>query len=190
MGNLAEMSLNYTSDRTWLHEERSGQHIRNLGDPNERQQPAYVGDVYYRPPVLNPNFDLNDYGGVHYNNSLVGHIAYLMDQAGMSYEQQIAMWLTSIEIINPLSNYEDLHGALLFSLKINGMLQEYGPALNKAFKEAGLNENLNESYLAATKKGYGRITFETDEKIAAAIAQAFFFDENKNMTSRSGAGGI
>lgn len=182
MGNLAEMSLNYTSDRTWLHEERSGQHIRNLGDPNERQQPAYVGDVYYRPPVLNPNFDLNDYGGVHYNNSLVGHIAYLMDQAGMSYEQQIAMWLTSIEIINPLSNYEDLHGALLFSLKINGMLQEYGPALNKAFKEAGLNENLNESYLAATKKGYGRITFETDGKIAAAIAQAFFFDENKNMT--------
>ena len=182
MGNLAEMSLGYTSDTTWLHEERSGQHIRNLGDPNECQQPAYVGDVWYRPPVLNPNFDLNDYGGVHYNNSLVGHIAYLMDQAGMTYEQQIAMWLNSIEIINPRSNYEDLHAALLFSLKINGLLQEFGPALNRAFKGAGLNENWNKSYLVATKPGYGRITFETDKNIAAAIAQAYFYDENKNMT--------
>ena len=182
MGNLAEMSMNYTSDRTWLHEERSGKHIRNLGDPNECQQPAYVGDVWYRPPVLNPNFELNDYGGVHYNNSLVGHIAYLMDQAGMTYEQQIAMWLNSIEIINPRSNYEDLHAALLLSLKINGMLQEFGPALNKAFMDAGFNEDWNKTYLTATKKGYGRITFETSEQIAAAIAQAYFYDENNTMT--------
>ena len=182
MGNLAEMSLDYTADRAWLYEERSGKHQRNLGDPNECQQPAYVGDAYYRAPVLNPNFDLNDYGGVHYNNSLVGHIAYLMDQAGMSYEQQISMWLTSIEIINPRSDYQDLHGALLFALKINGMLTEFGPALNKAFEAAGLNENWNESYLTATKKGYGRVTFETDEKIAKAIAQAYFYNEKNSMT--------
>jgi|GEM_PF-727740 len=182
MGNLAEMSLNYTSDRTWLHEERSGNYIRNLGDPNDREQPAYVGDAYYRPAVLKPDFGLNDYGGVHYNNSLVGHIAYLMDQTGMTYEQQIAMWLNSIEIINPRSNYEDLHAALLFSLKINGMLLEYGPALNKAFAEAGLNENWSKSYLTATKPGYGRITFETDETIAANIAQAYFYNESNAMT--------
>ena len=182
MGNLAEMSLNYTADRSWLYEERSGKHMRNLGDPNECEQPAYVGDVYYRPPVLNPDFSLNDYGGVHYNNSLVGHIAYLMDQTGMSYEQQIAMWLTSIEVITPLSDYQDLHGALLFSLKINGLLSQYGPVLNKAFEYAGLNDDWNVSYLTATKKGYGRVTFETDSRIAAAIAQAYFIDENNNMT--------
>ena len=182
MGNLAEMSMDYTADRTWLHEERSGQHIRNLGDPNECQQPAYVGDAYYRPPVQNPDFSLNDYGGVHFNNSLVGHIAYLMDRTGMTYEQQIAMWLTSIEILNPRSDYQDLHGALLFALKINGMLTQYGPALNKAFADAGLNEDWNKSYLTATKKGYGRITFETDETIAAAIAQAYFYDDSNVMT--------
>lgn len=182
MGNLAEMSLGYTTDKSWLYEERSGDYIRNLGNPNDREQPAYVGDAYYRPPVRSPDFSLNDYGGVHYNNSLIGHIAYLMDQTGMSYEQQIAMWINSIEIINPLSNYEDLHAALLFALKINGLLQEYGPALNKAFKDAGLNENWNKSYLTATKAGYGRITFETDETIAANIAQAYFYDENNTMT--------
>ena len=182
MGNLAEMSLDYTYDRSWLYEERSGNYHRNLGDPNDRQQPAYVGDVYYRPPVLAPDFSLNDYGGVHFNNSLIGHIAYLMDQTGMTYEQQISMWLNSIEIINPLSNYEDLHAALLFSLKMNGMLLEYGPALNKAFKDAGLNEDWNKTYLTATKAGYGRITFATDETIAANIAQAYFYDENNQMT--------
>ena len=182
MGNLAEMSMNYTSDRSWLHEERSGKVCRNLGDPNTCNQPAYVGDIYYRPAVANPDFSLNDYGGVHINNSLLGHIAYLMDQTGMSYEQQIGMWLTSIELINPRSDYQDLHGALLFSLKINGLLTEYGPALNKAFAEAGLNDDWTVSYLSATKKGYGRVTFETDDTIAAAIAQAYFYDENNNMT--------
>lgn len=182
MGNLAEMSLNYTSDRGWLYEERSGDYHRNLGNPNDKQQPAYVGDVYYRPPVQAPDFALNDYGGVHFNNSLIGHIAYLMDQTGMSYEQQISMWLNSIEIINPRSNYEDLHAALLLSLNMNGMLQECGPALNKAFKDAGLNEDWNKTYLTATKAGYGRITFATDETIAANIAQAYFYDQNNQMT--------
>ena len=182
MVNLAEMRLDYTYDRTWLYEERSGDYQRNLGNPNDREQPAYVGDVYYRPPVQAPDFSLNDYGGVHYNNSLIGHIAYLMDQTGMTYEQQISMWINSIEVINPLSNYEDLHAALLFSLKMNGMLQEYGPALNKAFKDAGLNEDWNKTYLTATKAGYGRITFATDETIAANIAQAYFYDQNNQMT--------
>ena len=182
MGNLAEMSLDYTADRTWLHEERSGHYIRNLGNPNDREQPAYVGDVYYQPAVQSPDFSLNDYGGVHFNNSLLGHIAYLMDQTGMSFEQQISMWLTSIEIITPLSDYQDLHGALLFALKINGLLEEYGPALNRAFAQAGLNEDWSKSYLTATKKGYGRITFETDETIAANIAQAFFYNDENVMT--------
>lgn len=182
MGNLAEMSLNYTADRSWLYEERSGDYQRNLGDPNDREQPAYVGDVYYRPPVQAPDFALNDYGGVHYNNSLIGHIAYLMDQTGMSYEQQISMWLNSIEIINPRSNYEDLHAALLLSLNMNGLLQEFGPALNQAFRDAGLDKDWNKTYLTATKPGYGRITFETDETIAANIAQAYFFDQNNQMT--------
>ena len=175
MGNLAEMSLDYTEDRSWLMAERTGSALRDMSDPNRFQQPAFVGDEYYVPSVLNPG-GTNDNGGIHVNNSLLGHIAYLMDQAGMSYEQQIAMWLTSIEIINPLSDYQDLHGALLFSLKINGMLTEFGPALNRAFAAAGLNEDRTASYLAATKKGCGRITFTTDADIAAATAQVYFLN--------------
>lgn len=180
MGNLAEMSLDYTEDRSWLVGERTGGAIRDMGDPNRFEQPAFVGDVYYLPPVLDPVTNINDNGGIHSNNSLLGHIAYLMDKAGMSYEQQIGMWLTSIEIITPLSDYQDLHGALLFALKINGLLEEYGPALNQAFAAAGLNEDWTKTYLEAKKDGCGRITFSTDGDIAASTAQAYFLNLGTN----------
>lgn len=183
MGNLIEMSLDYTSDRSWLIAERTGSPGRDMGDPNRFGQPEYVGDAYYVPTVLYPDFDVNDYGGVHTNNSLVGHIAYLMDQEGMSYDEQISMWLTAVELITPLSDYQDLHGALLFSLKINNMLQKYGPALNMAFENAGLNENWKESYLTAARDGYGRVVFTTDENIAALPAFVFFADTEGKVVS-------
>lgn len=184
MGNLIEMSGNFTGDRTWKNAECSGTVNRDLGRPNDHEQPAYIGDRYYVPAVLNPDYSINDYGGVHINNSLLGHIAYQMDQAGMSYEQQISMWLTSIELITPLSDYQDLHGALLFSLKINGLLGSYGAALNRAFADAGLNENWTESYLTATRDGCGRVTFSTSEEIADSTSLVFFATEQGKIVAR------
>ena len=174
MGNLIEMSQNYTSDRTWLLGEKSGKPDRDMGNPNAYRQPAYVGDRYYIPHILYPDSELNDLGGVHVNNSLLGHIAYLMNEAGMTYEQQFTMWLTSIELITPRSDYQDVHGALLFSLKINGLLSKFGGALNQAFDAAGLNDNWDESYLDATKEGCGRIIFTTDETIASSATAVLF----------------
>ena len=162
MGNICEKMAGATSDPGWMVAEnaRNGQ-TRNMADPNSRLQPAYVGDRYYVAPVLVPN-SINDRGGIHDNNSLVSHIAYILDRDGMTLDDQFTMWLTSIELMTPKSNYEDLHGILLFSLKINGLLQAYGPTVNKAFEEIGLNENPDASYLNATKSGCGRITFQTD----------------------------
>ncbi len=191
MGNLAEMSLGFTGDQRWLVAERSGRTCRDMSDPNRYAQPAFVGDVYYCPSVLNPDFDVNDYGGVHINNSLLGHIAYRMGQTGMSYEQQIGMWLNSIELLTPRSDYEDLHGALLFALKINGLLNSYGGELNKAFADAGLNDDWSKTYLSAAREGYGRLTFETDEKIAEATTRVFFQNEKKqNFVSFPDENGI
>ena len=176
MGNLAEMSLNYTEDRTWLVGERSGKPTRNMGNPNEYKQPAYVGDRYYKASVLYPESDLNDNGGVHDNNSLLGHIAYMMDQTGMSYEEQITMWYMSIEMLTPYSTYSDVHGALLFSLKMNGMLEQYGPALNKAFEAAGLNVNWNKTYRTVEKAGCGRVNVPLGEDIASLPFVVAFYD--------------
>ena len=176
MGNLIEMSGNFTDDRTWLLGEKTGSVSRDMGDPNRFRQPAYVGDMYYKASVLSPDSDINDNGGVHDNNSLLGHIAYLMDQEGMTYEQQFSMWLVAIEMMTPLSDYSDVHGALLFSLKVNGMMEEYGPALNRAFEAAGLNEDWNETYLTTKKKGCGRVTLNAGKEFAQAMAELCFYD--------------
>ena len=176
MGNLIEMSGNFTDDRTWLLGEKTGSASRDMGDPNRFRQPAYVGDIYYKASVLSPDSDINDNGGVHDNNSLLGHIAYLMDREGMTYEQQFSMWLVAIEMMTPLSDYSDVHGALLFSLKVNGMMEEYGPALNRAFEAAGLNEDWNETYLTTTKPGCGRVTLYAGKDFAEATAELCFYD--------------
>ena len=173
MGNLCEMILGETDDRSWLIGEMCGSPMRNMGDPNACAQPAFVGDRYYVAPVMNPSYDYNDNGGVHGDNSLIGHMAYLLDQAGMSMDEQFSMWSTSIELLTPLSDYQDLHGILLFSLKINGMLKKYGPTLNQAFAEAGLNGDWNEDYLSALRPGCGRITFQTDGYVAGETAYTF-----------------
>ena len=174
MGNLAEMSLGYTSDTNWLVGERSGRTCRDMSSPNRYQQPAFVGDLYYWPSVLYPDFDANDLGGVHINNSLLGHIAYRMGQTGMSYEQQISMWLNSIEMLTPTSSYEDLHGILLLSLKINGLLESCGGVLNASFADAGLNDDWSKTYLTSERDGCGRVTVETSEEIAQSPARIFF----------------
>lgn len=174
MGNLCEMLCNETDDRSWLVAERSGAVMRDMGNPNSCGQPEYVGDQYYSSSVLMPVFEINDYGGVHGNNSLIGHMAYLLDRAGMSMDEQFSMWSTSIELLTPMSNYTDLHGALLFALKINGMLQKYGPTLNKAFADAGLNDDWTTSYLEATRDGCGRVNIQTDAYIAGKASLILF----------------
>ena len=174
MGNLCEKLTGQTSDSGWLIAENSGGGaMRDMADPNSCEQPAYVGDRYYVPAVLVPT-NANDLGGVHGDNSLISHLAYLLDREGMSMDEQFSMWMTSIELLTPMSDYEDLHGILLFSLKINGMLENYGPTVNQAFAETGLNEDWNTSYLEATKSGCGRVTFQTDGYIAGLPAMAVF----------------
>ena len=185
MGNLAEMSLNYTDDRSWKVAERTGRYIRDMGRPNDREQPEFVGDRYYKSPVNEPVTGINDCGGVHNDDSLLGHIAYLMDQTGMTYEQQIALWLTAIEIITPLSDYTDLHGALLLSLKINGMLDEYGPALNRAFAASGLDDDWTESYLTAQRPGCGRVIFEPLEGLGDLACAVYFLTPDGDTVDRA-----
>ena len=180
MGNLAEISLGYTDDREWKIGERSGHILRNMSDPNEMQQPEFVGDRYYKSPVLNPDSNMNDSGGIHRNNSLPGHIAWLMDQAGMSYEQQIGMWLTTMEILTPRSDYDDLHAALLLSLKISGILHEYGSALNRAFEATGLDSDWTESYLTAKREGFGRVTFDAADVLSDLACRVNFYDAGRD----------
>ena len=182
MGNLAEMSLGYTEDKTWLVAEKAGDPVRCMSKPNDYRQPEFVGDRYYKASVLVPESDLNDNGGVHDNSSLAGAVAYMMDLAGMTYEEQISMWYTAIEMMTPLSDYNDLHGILLLSMRINGLLDRFGSALNRAFELLRLTEDWDETYLSGAKDGCGRVTVRLGGEAASWPVIALFFTPDGFLT--------
>lgn len=138
LGNLCEMINGYTTDTQWLLGENSGQPMRSMSSPGDFQQPVSTSDPYYVPPTDNPDFMLNDYGGVHTNNSLVNQMAYLLHTSGMTLEQQKALWLTSIELMTPQAGYEELLAVLHMSIDINGLDPAYKDILTNAFQQAGM----------------------------------------------------
>lgn len=86
------------NDPEWLHGEdiynrRAG---RNMSNPEEFEQPISVGGRYYQEPTNNPN-STNDNGGVHKNNSIISHAAYLMWNQGISDKTRLAkLWYGSL----------------------------------------------------------------------------------------------
>ena len=134
MGNLMEMMLEMTDDEEWLCGEQCGNAFRSMSDPHRFNQPITVNDPYYADPE-NVEFDN---GGVHRNSSLINQVAYKLDRAGMSYEQQFSLWLRSIEILTPLAEYEEVYESLLMSIDINGFDAAYKDVLADAFTNAGM----------------------------------------------------
>lgn len=134
MGNLMEMMLEMTDDEEWLCGEQCGNAFRSMSDPHRFNQPITVNDPYYADPE-NVEFDN---GGVHRNSSLINQVAYKLDRAGMSYEQQFSLWLRSIEILTPLAEYEEVYESLLMSIDINGFDAAYKDVLADVFTNAGM----------------------------------------------------
>lgn len=167
MGNIIEMSFNETTDQSWLVGENTGTTLRSMSDPNAFQQPAYVGDLYYGSNVLTAH-QFNDNGSVHTNNSLLSHIAYQLNASGMSLSDQSKLWFTSIELLTPLADYDDVHACLLFSAKING-LEQYSDTITGLFLNAGLLGNREESAYTSSKAGCGRLEFNVSEELATGI---------------------
>ena len=99
----------------------------------------------------------------------------------MTYEQQVTMWLNAIEMMTPLSDYDDLHACLLWACKSQG-LEDYGTIINTAYEEEGLNGDRLTSYLEAERNFCGRITFTVDETLAAGTHFVVYTDSNGTIT--------
>lgn len=183
MGNLCEMMSGETDDNDWLVAEKSGQAMRDMGNPNAYGQPEFVGDMYYIPPVTVPDSVVNDNGGVHMNNSLLGHIAYELDRAGMSRDDQCRLWLSTIEMITPLSDYDDLHALLLLSGEINDIDQTYMLKINELYEAQGLNGDRKDNALSASRDGYGQIRFSVEDAICSGASLCYFFNSNGEIIS-------
>lgn len=137
MGNICEMLSGATRDTQWLLAENTGEVLRSMSAPNDYYQPVSLSDPYYMPPTETPTMD-NDLGGVHINSSLLSSVAYKICAAGMSLADASSLWATTIELITPLSEYEEVYAALLMSLEINGFDEGYQQVVTDAFNDAEL----------------------------------------------------
>ena len=134
IGNIIEMSYGMTDDLAWAIGENAGGAIRSQSDPEAYQQPVSVGGKYYCEPT-NLNYDN---GGVHVNSSLLHQMAYKLYQQGMSLEEQSLLWMRTIDLLTPLSEYPEVLAAMKLSIDIIGIDPSYKEFLTDAFDEAGL----------------------------------------------------
>lgn len=136
LGNICELSNNATYDTDqWLVGEMSGEALRSMSNPNQFKQPTSISDRYYYPETDSPSTN-NDRGGVHINTSLLSSTAYKLWKNGMSLMDMKALWTTSIELITPLSTYNDVYCALIMSMHMLGIDTEYEQDITDAFNES------------------------------------------------------
>jgi len=64
-GNITEAMLHDTEDTTWLIQENGKETLRSMSEPRLYEQPAFVWDRYYVPPVRSSTNN-NDSGGRPY----------------------------------------------------------------------------------------------------------------------------
>ncbi len=159
MGNLSAMMLD-EDNIPWLmgDTENGGKGIRNMADPNELAQPAFVWDKYYVPCVLEGD-DNNDNGGVHTNSSLLNLISYRLDQAGMPVEEQFYYWMNVSFAMTPKTDYAQLSLIMPWIMDTFGY-SEYKQALEDAIEETGIGGD--RALPDTVPEGCGRICFTLD----------------------------
>ena len=136
MGNIMEMLYGMTQDTKWLLCEQSGTTLRSMSSPRDYGQPMSSHDSYY----ADPNNLQYDNGGVHVNSSLLNLMAYKLYQQGMSLTEERSLWLTTMDMLTPLSEFKEVLESLLLSIDINGFDPAYKDFLIEAFTEAGMLE--------------------------------------------------
>ena len=157
MGNLIEYMAGRTTDTLWLNGENSNEVARQMSDPTVYHQPDCVGGPYYVPGVSVPIQNFNDNGGVHTNSGIINYAAYLMYASGMDYQTMFDLFYTSMNILTPANDFEDVYAALIYSARSNGYTA-FEDAITEAFKVNGV---LDPARGSASREGYGWLTMST-----------------------------
>lgn len=154
-GNNIEISLDGETDGSWLIGEKSGTTHRSMSDPNLYKQPEYFWDRYYVPTAAIVS-DLNDYGGVHRNSSLLNIISYRLEEAGMTLEEQFRYWLGVTRALLPRTDFAQLAQILPWCME-NAGYSQYVNTVTQAVNEAGYTHSGPPDRIP---EGCGMITFE------------------------------
>ena len=147
----------------WRIGEMGGRIYRDMSDPVAYRQPAFVRDAYYCLPTGHSNVVGNDYGGVHINSSLLGSIAWEMNERGLDYEKQYSLWMTAMNMMTPKSDYDDICQAMIFARKTYGWEEKVDAWIEEAFAKRGLLENAR-----SQSRKWDGMTFEDYNREALA----------------------
>ena len=154
-GNIIEISVDGVTDGAWLMGENCGAVTRSMSEPNLYEQPGYVWDRYY-VPMAGIVTDLNDYGGVHRNSSLLNIISYRLEEAGMPLQDQFLYWLSVTRALLPRTDFAQLAQLLPWCMEEAGYSQ-YVDAVTQAVKEA---DYVHTGMPEKVPEGCGMVTFE------------------------------
>ena len=136
MGNLCEIMLGETDDEDWLMAENCGDPVRSMSFPWLGRQPVTVGGDFYQEPAEVPSME-NDFGGVHTNSSLIGHLAWKMVSMGIGLEEAFGLWKEAVNLLTPVSGFREVHHALIFAAEIRQMDVAYMGMIDMICEEAG-----------------------------------------------------
>ena len=177
MGQLVEYKLGATEDTQWFLGENSGDIWRNMANPNLYEQPAYVGDLFYVSPTRVDDGNVNDYGGVHVNSSLMNQVCYKLSLYGMTIDEQLNVWYNVMETMTPRGDYDDLYAALIFSLRVYN-LSQYEQPVATIFDEVKLTGDRVANASGATKAGCGRIRIQVSDTYKDIAIAVYIFTKN------------
>ena len=136
LGNLCEMLTGETDDTQWLLGEKCGRVVRSMSFPWLYRQPVTVGGDFYQELSGNPSIN-DDFGGVHTNSSLVGHLAWELCAAGMDLEDAFLLWREATNLLTPYSGFREIHHALIFACEIRQMDVEWMGMIDMVCEQAG-----------------------------------------------------
>lgn len=136
------------------------------------------------PPAAIPNQLLNDYGGVHINGQILLNLAIGMNEnQGMTKEDLLKLWGTTLSFIISDESYDTLKQQLLLSARLHNQ-KKWEQAVNAEFERLGFPEEINRnSWLTTTRAGYGRVTFIYDYDPTSEDVIFQFYGENDNIVS-------
>ena len=137
IGNLCEMMLGATDDTDWLIGEKSGEAIRSMSFPWLYRQPVRAGGTYYTEPAEKPSME-NDFGGGHGNSSLINYIAWQLHAQGMPPEEELKLFLETLNFLTPRSGFREMHYAMEFACDVRQTDALWLGKLHMLFEQAGI----------------------------------------------------
>lgn len=167
-----------SDDPLWYHGQNKETPTRCASDPNAFSQPTCVGDIYYIIPSSNAD-STNDNGGNHLNSSLLTYVAWKLYDAGLPLEKERDVWFTTACLMTPRNDFDEVHAALLMSMKINGVDQNYMDLVDETWEELGLVGDRIENAYAFERKGCGRVKAMVDVGDSTKVTRiaAYEYDE-------------